>query len=81
MANQERRRDRTTRAAELRARLNDDQRMTLSDLERFGCELRFVRQPLFQEAVAVVIDGDRKAFSVLRSDGSVESNPDIKIRI
>ena len=80
MANQERRRVNTAQGDALRAQLNEEQRMTLSDLERFGCELRFIRQPLFQDAIPVLIDGDRKEFSVLKSDGSLENDPRIKIR-
>jgi hypothetical protein len=80
MADHERRRGTTAHAAALRARLNEDQQMTLSDLERFGCELRFVRQPPFQDAIPVLVDGDRKTFSVLKPDGSLEDNPDLKLR-
>ena len=81
MANEERRRDAVTQSAALRARLNEDQQMALSDLERFGCELRFVRQPPFQDAIPVLVDGDRKSFSVLKPDGSLEDNPDLKLRV
>jgi hypothetical protein len=33
--------------ARLRTLLNEDQRLVLADLERFGRELKFVRRPLF----------------------------------
>lgn len=66
--------------AALRAQLNSDQLTTLSELERFGCELRFIRRPLFQEPIAVMIDGDRKSFLVLRPDGSVDDHPVLKLR-
>jgi hypothetical protein len=80
MSDRERRQGQRTHADALRAQLNDDQQVTLSELERFGCELRFVRRPLFQEAIAVLVDGDRKGFSILKPDGSVEDNPTITLR-
>lgn len=76
----ERRRDETLRTAALRAQLNEDQLMTLHELERFGWELRFIRRPPFQDAIPVVIDGDRKSFSILKPDGSLDDNPHINMR-
>jgi hypothetical protein len=76
----DRRQVRLVPRAMLREQLNDDQRMTLSELERFGWELKFVRRPLFQDAIPVVIDGDRKAFSVLKADGSLDDHPSLKLR-
>lgn len=67
-------------SAALRAQLNQDQLMTLNDLERFGWELKFIRRPPFRESVAVVFDADRKSFCVLRPDGTLDDNPDIQIR-
>ena len=66
--------------ASLRAQLNEDQLMTLCDLERFGWELKFIRRPPFQDPIPVVIDGDRKSFSILRPDGSLDDHPDLKLR-
>ena len=81
MADRERRQDRTAQSAVLREQLNEDQQMTLRDLERFGWELRFVRRPPFQDTIPVVVDGDRKSFSVLKADGSLEDDPkDLKLR-
>ncbi len=80
MCDHERRRQTSGSTAALRAELNEDQRLTLQELERFGWELRFVRRPLFQEPIPVVADGDRKSYSVLRTDGSLEDNPPIRLR-
>lgn len=81
MVDRERRQDKVVTGAGLRALLNEEQLMTLRDLERFGWELRFVRRPPFQDPIPVVVDGDRKAFSVLKPDGSLEDNPkDLKLR-
>lgn len=81
MTDRERRQDNRLHSAVLRTRLNEDQQMTLRDLERFGWELRFVRRPPFQDPIPVVVDGDRRSFSVLKPDGTLEDNPkDLKLR-
>jgi hypothetical protein len=64
----------------LRALLNDAQRHTLAELERFGWELKFVRRPLFQPSIPVVFDGDRKTYAVLEPDGSLNQAPSFDIR-
>lgn len=80
MTDRERRQYKVVPGAALRAQLNEDQLLTLRDLERFGWELKFIRRPPFQEPVPVVFDADRKSFSILKRDGTLEDNPDIKIR-
>ena len=81
MVDRERRQDKPALLVSLRAQLNDDQLMTLRDLERFGWELKFVRRPPFQDSVPVVFDGDRKTFAVLRPDGTLDDeHPDLVIR-
>lgn len=64
----------------LKRELNEEQRMTLADLERFGWELKFIRRPMFQPSIAVVFDSDRKTFAVLEPDGTLNENPGITIR-
>lgn len=81
MSDRERRQQTLGSTWALRAELNEDQKLALCELERFGWELRFIRRPLFQEAMPVVADGDRKSYSVLMPDGSLEDNPRIKIRV
>ncbi|WP_166211125.1 hypothetical protein [Cognatiluteimonas telluris] len=80
MTEQDRRSADMENAARLRALLNEDQRMTLTELEQFGWSLKFVRRPLFQPSVPVVIDGDRKRYAVLEADGSLNENPEFTIR-
>jgi hypothetical protein len=78
----ERRQDTAVRSAKLREQLNEDQLMTLHELERFGWELRFIRRVPFQESIAVVVDGDRKSYSILKTDGTLEDNPaHLRIRL
>ena len=67
-------------AARLRDLLNEDQRMTLVELEHFGWALKFVRRPLFQPSIPVVFDADRKRFAVLETDGSLNEQPGFDIR-
>lgn len=76
----ERRRQEEETRAKLRTELNEDQRIALSDLERFGWELKFIRHPLFQDIVPVVFDPDRNHFAVIRADGSLDENPGFDIR-
>lgn len=64
----------------LKRELNESQLSTLQSLEPFGWELKFVRRPMFQQAVAIVFDGDRKTFAVLEADGTLNENPGFDIR-
>lgn len=81
MSENDRRRDERLAAAKLRSELNADQRLTLNELERFGWELKFIRRPPFQPSIAVVFDGDRKTYAVLRADGTLDQNPGFEIRM
>jgi hypothetical protein len=80
MTEQDRRSADMENAARLRALLNEDQRMTLTELEQFGWSLKFVRRPLFQPSIPVVIDADRKRYAVLEADGSLNETPGFTIR-
>jgi len=60
--------------------LNDAQLMALPALERFGWELRFVRRPLFQEAVPVVCNAEGTMVGVLEEDGRLNLEVDVQIR-
>lgn len=60
--------------------LNPAQIDTLRSLEHFGWELKFVRKPLFQAAIPIVLDGDRKSYAVIETDGSLNEKPPFKIR-
>jgi hypothetical protein len=64
----------------LKRELNDEQRIALADLERFGWELKFIRRPMFQESVPVVFDPDRTHYAVLEKDGSLNEKPGFDIR-
>jgi len=76
----ERRKGTVENRAKLRAELNEEQLLTLSELERFGWELKFARHPLFQDILPVVFDADRNSYAVLRPDGTLDENPGFDIR-
>ena len=48
MTQQERRKDQHRSTREMRGDLNEFQQMTLTELERYGWQLKFVRRPMFQ---------------------------------
>ena len=64
----------------LKRELNDDQRLTLSEIEGFGWELKFIRKPMFMDPVAVVFDSDRRHFGVIEPDGTLNEHPAVQIR-
>lgn len=64
----------------LESALNDAQLITLPSLERFGWELRFVRLPLFQQAVPVVVNAEGNMIGVLEEDGRLNLQSDVQIR-
>jgi hypothetical protein len=80
MPDKERRKAAPPPSRALERLLNSAQIDALRSLEHFGWELKFVRKPLFQPAVPIVFDGDRKSYAVIEEDGSVNANPPFKIR-
>ena len=60
--------------------LNVMQQVTLGEIGKFGWELRFIRMPLFQEAVPVVFSGDGDQIGVLEEDGRLNLQPNIEYR-
>lgn len=80
MDNKERRTTPPRPGRELRSDLNAAQLETLTDLERFGWQLKFVRRPIFQPSIPVVFDSDRKTYAVLEADGTLNEHPPFEIR-
>lgn len=60
--------------------LNQMQILALRQIEGYGWRLQFIRRPLFQEPVPVVIDGDGMKIGILEEDGRINMEPDIKVR-
>jgi len=80
MTEKERRLAEKAYATLLKRELNEAQRTTLGELERFGWELKYIRRPIFQPIIPIVFDGDRKTFAVLEVDGTLNEHPPFKIR-
>jgi hypothetical protein len=60
--------------------LNQMQALALRQIESYGWQLQFIRRPLFQDPVPVVIDADGKKIGILEEDGRINMEPDIKVR-
>ena len=67
-------------SAALKRELNEDQQITLAELERYGWELKFIRKPQFGQPIPVVFDSDRKHYAVLKPDGTLDEKPGFEIR-
>ena len=80
MFGRERRRQAEDTAADLRAGLNPQQLAALQTLEHFQWSLRFVRRPMFDAPIPVVVDRTGTRHAVLEADGSLNENPGFKIR-
>ena len=80
MPDRERRKTEKELVTALKRELNDAQRDTLSQLERFGWTLKFVRRPPFQEGVGVIKNPDTQRFAVIEVDGSLNENSSLLFR-
>jgi hypothetical protein len=60
--------------------LNNLQILSLRRLENFGYRLKFIRRPLFQDVVVVVVDPQEKTLGVLKEDGSLDLHSEIQFR-
>jgi hypothetical protein len=60
--------------------LNEDQRHSLRQIEVFGWQLHFVRRPLFQEPVPVILSPEGDKYAILEPDGRINMTPDSVIR-
>jgi hypothetical protein len=65
---------------DLKEVLNEAQWSALSGIAYSGWELQFIRTPLYQEPVLVVHNTKDDRIGVLEKDGSINMQPDIKIR-
>jgi len=60
--------------------LNEDQVLMLKKMEEFGWKLEFIRKPLFQEVVPVLIHPDKNTVATLEADGTLNIHADFRIR-
>ncbi len=66
--------------AALRAGLTPQQLAALDTLEHFQWTLRFVRRPMFQDPLPVVVDRTGKRHALLKPDGTLDENLGFKLR-
>jgi hypothetical protein len=60
--------------------INEAQRSTLRDLEPFGWRLHFVRRPLFQEVVPVLVNKEGDRFVILEANGKITEDRELDVR-
>ena len=65
---------------DMRTRMTDLQRNTLAKLRGFGWSIKFVRRPLFQDQVIVLVDASGEQHAILQEDGSIIRNMELTIR-
>lgn len=64
----------------LQGALNEAQLYTLRRMEMYGWELKFIRRPLFQDALPILIHPDNNQIGVLEGDGTLNMQRDINVR-
>lgn len=60
--------------------LNEDQQAQLQTLEKFGWNIKFIRRPLFQEPVVIVVNPSVNSIAVVENDGRLNQQPGIELR-
>jgi len=65
---------------DIKSRLTGLQRGTLARLEGFGWSIKFVRRPLFQEQIIVLVDSSGVDHAILTEDGELDRNINFTIR-
>jgi hypothetical protein len=60
--------------------LNEAQILTLTRMEEYGWELKFIRRPLFQDILPVLFHPDNNQTGVLEDDGTLNMQRDINVR-
>lgn len=65
---------------DIKALMTDLQLLTLANLEGFGWSIQFVRRPLFQEQVIVIVDPSGEQYAILTEDGEVDRDANLTLR-
>jgi len=76
----ERRSERNQLPESLDEVLTKMQLLTLSKMEQFGWVLAFIRRPLFQDIVPVLLHPDNNTLGILDNDGALHRQPEIEFR-
>jgi hypothetical protein len=80
MDGKDRRKDGQPDEARLRAGLNGKQLATITTMEQLGWTLRFVRRPMFQDPVPVMMDRTGERSAVIESDGHANGEHGLTLR-
>ncbi|MGB5338286.1 MAG: hypothetical protein WBO06_04235 [Gammaproteobacteria bacterium] len=78
--NNDKRNNKTAIPDNLKELLNSAQQYALRQIENFGWSLQFVRQPVFQDPVAVVVNSKGDQIGILEADGRINMQADITLR-
>ena len=65
----------------LESLLNEAQLKALRGIRHFGWSLIFVRRPMFQDPVPVVVNADGDKYGVLEKDGKVNMQTGLDLRV
>ena len=65
---------------DLEETLNEAQIHTLRRMENFGWELKFIRRPLFQDVLPILLHLDSNKIGVLEEDGTLNMQRDLNLR-
>lgn len=60
--------------------LNEEQINALDKIEQFGCTLKFVRRPVFQKTIPVLVGPDGETMGVIEENGCIVWDPNIDFR-
>jgi hypothetical protein len=65
---------------DLKEVLNDAQLQALQAIDGMGWELQFVRRPLFQGVVPVIVNSEDNSRGILEENGEINMLPDTAVR-
>lgn len=60
--------------------MNAEQLLTYRGMQGFGWHLKYLRHPLFQSPVLIMIHPDTHEIGVLEEDGTFNNEPNITLR-
>lgn len=60
--------------------LTPEQMQMLHQIESFGWKIKFIRRPVFQDPIVILVGDDEKKIGILEKDGKINMDPDITLR-
>lgn len=66
--------------SDMQSRLTDRQREMLGRLRGAGWAIQFVRRPLYEDQVIVLVDSAGEQHAILQEDGKLIGNPGLVLR-